>query len=986
MSSGASPNARFLSLVLPFEQADGKTCFNLHWAAPKRNGDGKFWSGRAAFTLNEFLNNVSYWGGKNYDTYICMSSQRTYDEAISNTKKTYKKARRHRADFVGIKSFVLDIDVKDKGYKTTEEAVAALGNFCAALDLPDPSAVVLSGSGGLHVYWACERPLTIEEWKPVANALAHASLKLGLKCDTQCTVDSIRILRMPGTLNHKTKTPTKVEFHSLGEHVEYEDLKSCLSEFIGLTPLGKPDNTLLDLPKLKALDGISDLSAGIDNEASEFSIQQLTATCPVIRDAVAQGGANYEEPLWRMTLSAAAFTTEGRAAAHTMSEKHAGYSKAATDDKYDQVVNAQRENNLGWPTCNKFQLSGASQCATCPLLANKKTPFHFVFEEDEPEHKNAFTPSSQGMKTDWIMPEGYSRRADGKIYKSIGDDTGSVIEVKISDYMFVDGWLQSSPWVLHFSTVTSVGKRTKIEIPFDAFSGMGGASKEFGLSGMALSDNEYKAVKDFCVNWIKRLQLEKEAVVSAVPFGWVRENGEDDGPIEGFSYGGYVWGVGKSRPAPHDDSGLFQIYSPHGSPDPWIEACKLITDQGRPALEIIVAASFAAPLMQFQGFDGVLVSGYSKETGIGKSSALDVGLAVWANPQKGKNGLDDTINSTFGKLGRLRALPVYWDEIQDPDHLKQAVKTLFKVTSGTDRQRLKSDLKMASRGSWNTMIVTCANQSLLDEIAKQNKSHTAGLARILEFEVPKVAENAKGQVELGPFSRAIHKLRQHHGCVGLTYAQFLGQNHERISHEVTARFDELRAELIAVKAERFWLVAANAILSGAAYANEIGVASFDVDGIKAFLVSTLKNMRSSVKGSIADMNNRDNIETIFTQFLNAMQTQHTITTNRMHKMAGKPPKGAIVVECDTTRLTALYVHMSKVDKFMRVSTTHLSKWLTQNDYPARPVMMALEKFFHALPVNARIGAGTSLAKGQERLYEFNMDSKDNAAYFEGFIS
>ena len=42
------------------------------------------------------------------------------------------------------------------------------------------------------------RALTREEWQPLANALAQAAKQHGLKCDTQCTIDSARVLRVPG--------------------------------------------------------------------------------------------------------------------------------------------------------------------------------------------------------------------------------------------------------------------------------------------------------------------------------------------------------------------------------------------------------------------------------------------------------------------------------------------------------------------------------------------------------------------------------------------------------------------------------------------------------------------------------------------------------------------------------------------------------------------------------------------------------------------
>lgn len=984
MSGAESQNSRFLSLVLPFEHSDGKTYFNLHWAGKRTDGKGKYWSGRCATTLNDYLRLTKIWSDKGTDVYMCMSSQSGYDERVSKQGKPYKQARRFQAEVVRLKSFFLDIDVKEGAYATQDEAISALKEFCETLELPAPSAVVKSGTGGMHVYWACERPITIEEWQPVANALAHAVIQFGLICDTQCTIDSVRILRLPGTLNHKIEPPGKVELFSLGEPVVYDQFRAALKGFEGLTPLGnKAPTDVSALPRRAKIEGPSELSAGIEGGSNEISIEQVTQVCPVVRDAYITGGKDYANPLWRMMLQVAMFTVEGSDAAHQLSFGHEDYSPEETDREYDRVVRTKIEKDLGWPQCEKIHLVGAEQCKTCPLYRNKQSPFNWINqpedEGDEPSSVAAISPPTK-IDTNCIMPEGYSRRPDGFVYKLVKDpDTGAVGELKISDYQFTDAWLQADPWVLHFTTVTRVGKKQKVEIPFDAIHQMGGPGKLFGEFGMVFSDTESKAVKEFCVAWIKRLQRERDAVVSAVPYGWV----ENEGVLEGFSYAGHVWGPGSCREAPHDDSGLFQIYSPRGALQPWVEAMEIITNQENPALETIVAASFAAPLMRFNGFEGVLVSGYGT-TGLGKTTALDVGLAVWANPQMGKNGLNDTINHTFAKLGRIKSLPIYWDEIQNDQQQRTASEMLFQLTGGKERGRQKSSLKIAVSGSWQTMMITCANVSLVDAIMKNNKSHTAGLARLFEFEVTKPA-HGKGRLDLADASRAFAKLKTNHGHVGQAYAQFLGANFERIDAETGQWFKDLSKDLGAVQEERFWVIAASQLLSGARYANEIGVANFHIDQMKQFVANTFNFLRLQVKSAPVDMSNKVNIGSVLTQYMNEMEKRHTIKTDHIHTGVGKPPKNYVHILNDVTTLDGAYVHFSRDDGLLRISISKINEWLEYKEMSARPVTKALEEQFGAKVIVARIGAGTHLVRGQERLYEIDMKARGNKSFFEDLL-
>jgi hypothetical protein len=81
----------------------------------------------------------------------------------------------------------------------TEDAIKRLRTF-----RPLPSIVVRSGSGGAHAYWPLSEPLP-----PAWAQRANRRLALGLAADINAT-DAARILRPPGTLNHKRTPPVPV--------------------------------------------------------------------------------------------------------------------------------------------------------------------------------------------------------------------------------------------------------------------------------------------------------------------------------------------------------------------------------------------------------------------------------------------------------------------------------------------------------------------------------------------------------------------------------------------------------------------------------------------------------------------------------------------------------------------------------------------------------------------------------------------------------
>jgi hypothetical protein len=83
------------------------------------------------------------------------------------------------------------------------EAIAALGRF-----RPKPAIVVRSGSGR-HAYWPLWPPLSPDHVERANRRLAAA-----LGADMAGT-DAARILRPPGTFNHKGGTPVGVELEHL---------------------------------------------------------------------------------------------------------------------------------------------------------------------------------------------------------------------------------------------------------------------------------------------------------------------------------------------------------------------------------------------------------------------------------------------------------------------------------------------------------------------------------------------------------------------------------------------------------------------------------------------------------------------------------------------------------------------------------------------------------------------------------------------------
>lgn len=971
----------YLARALPWPQAhDEPSYVNIHWTFKSEQYDRPAWSGRACQSVEQAVKAID-WALKlpeTRDVYVCLSSQREATPKVSAKGFKYLVPIRNQQNAVALKSLFLDIDIKggENGYSCMDEAVAALGRFMGDTGMPAPSMIVKSG-GGIHVYWTLASALIPAEWKPLALALAEATKKHGLKCDTQVTIDCARVLRVPDTLNRKSDPARPVQLVGPGKGYDYtvERITKVLEPYMN------PD-TVPELPPRPALPGVSELAAGIDApNSAPVNLDAVAKECGFIRDAIATGGLALSNPLWNLTTLISTFTEGGRADAHRMGKAHPGYTVESTDALFDRKEKEKSEKGLGWPACKTISGTGATACQTCKHFAAGKSPLHTArfglgvasgfgggSAGSIPGGMAAGTTSSSDL------PDGYTRLPSGVIARLVEMADGSVSPIPICEYKMVDPWLQEDSvrgLILHFDSCVERNRTRKISLPARCVNGMEmravlqeqGVMVPGGPKGLS-------NVGSFFVSWIKRLQETRDAIVTA-PFGWnVNKN---SGDVEGFVFDATLWTPTGPKISGAPDEKLARIYSPSGTASQWIKAAKMITDQKRPALDAILASAFAAPLVRFTGREGVLMSCYSSESGIGKTSALRVAQAVWANPIAGVNTLDDTHNAVVGKLTQLRSLPLYWDELKTEDDVRKFVKLIFQATGGKGKSRMGRNLELLEPGSWQTLVVLCSNDSLMDYVNTRLTTTPAGMLRVVEFVVPPPEPGSAGQIDPSDAGMTLAALNDHHGHVGREYAKWLGENFQKVEKEVADYNRVLGQEVSTAQEERYWIALMTTCLMGAKYANELGVTEFDLTALKLFFVELLDKMRNYKRFEhTGDMSRDVNISDLFSQFTTSMRARHTLKTNKIHVGRGKPAVNSIKVLGDTSRLDAIYVHVGMEDKLMRFSNFKFREWLTEKGFPRHVVITALQKEMGARYVNGRLGAGTDLVGGTEYLWEIDL--------------
>jgi hypothetical protein len=510
----------FLARVLP--PPDGKLWFSAILQSKK--GDEKFMWGRAFRTHDELVSFAMEQAQRKSEVYFTCAAQHTALEAKSAGGNPYMKPQRVAHNCVGFKSLWMDVDLKGDG-TWDEQARAALESLTEMISrnsLPRPTVFVRSGNG-LHVYWTFNAPVEATVWKQMAESLKQVALNHGLAgFDPVCTADAARILRVPGTFNWKDPAqgkPVQV-IGSRAEDIDPDVMAEALAPFF-----------VMPAPSAPILQpGFGDLAGGLTVEARPVELAAVLPNCEVLREAVATGGKDFEEPLWYQTLRAASYAENGEMWAHVMSKGHPSYSEAETAKKFDYAVD---QKTTGWPKCATFSQHRPSMCARCPKFQQGKSPLN---------HR-VIVVAGKPVSND-ELPEPYSRNEQGLIVVPVmskgDDDTEIFTPVPVWDYAPHSATLTEIQGKLHLTfkaeiPKTQAGSRTQsVQVPVEVMNDAKKVTEALGRSHVLVTEEYKLRLVRFLMSWTKKLQAEGE-VIKRHAFGWC----EADGKIEGFSYGGY---------------------------------------------------------------------------------------------------------------------------------------------------------------------------------------------------------------------------------------------------------------------------------------------------------------------------------------------------------------------------------------------------------------------------------------------------------------
>lgn len=276
--------------------------------------------------------------------------------------------KRGEADTVGsMPGTWLDVDVLSAGAhaqvrlpRSREQALQWLNS----LDLP-PTAIVDTGHG-LHAYWLFDKPYQIDsqdnrafaqklarDWQSALLSKARAE---GWHLDN--TADLARVLRPPGTLNHKLvgsgetePRPVKLLHAQVQNRYSVEQIRRHTED-------------------VAAQSDAADDQTGTEIDQAPADLGRIVEGCAFLRHA-RDDAATLPEPAWLAMLSIVGRTENGTKVAHEWSRPYPRYSASETDAKFEAALSKAGP----WTCATIREKAGAEEyCAKCPYSGRIKSP------------------------------------------------------------------------------------------------------------------------------------------------------------------------------------------------------------------------------------------------------------------------------------------------------------------------------------------------------------------------------------------------------------------------------------------------------------------------------------------------------------------------------------------------------------------------------------------------------------------------------------
>lgn len=845
-----------------------------------------------------------------YKEPFVLSATEKYDNG-----KPKKKWREHtNARFV--KSLWVDMDCgPSKEYPDQKAALADIVRFCKEANVPRP--LLVNSGNGVHCYWVFDKEVTAEQWKRIANMWRCVLDHFNVKHDSQCTTDVARILRPVGSLNRKRETK---EVKVIGAVPPAVPVAEMVGRLVNLIKTHNITVTSSPVARARPVADNSDLGGGMDYPPS--SAHQIAQHCAQVREFRDTLG-NVSEPQWYAMLGLLKHTVENDAVCHEWSAGHPNYDFAATQNKINQWA-------LGPTTCERFKALNPNGCDGCAHAKKVSSPIQLgtvvpdskeIVEEDEGTGEVEQIPKIPRHMSERFVWTGnnlcvFNRAEDGVIEHV----PFSAMYLYPKQYSRNIANKMDMTWVLR----ERPGRYREFEIPGEVI-GVGGRdlSAKLGQQGVVCSPGGKKAMEQYITEWFNVMRGTVDEVAAYTTFGWHKDE---------FLLGDTLFKPdgSQTRVRVQGDAERFvDAFQPTGSLQEWVDNVDTLYNRpGHEQFQWMMATGFGAPLVRLMGgIAGCIINSYSSESGLGKSTAGMVGLAMYGNPQRlmlAKN--QATTKGLFAYLGVMHSLPVLLDEVTNTKGYEFS-DLVYTFSNGTGRVGAQSDGSLrANVYGWNTIMVSTSNRAVQPTIAAAKVNATPEIARVFEYKFVR----APGQLPKLEADDLIPELMANCGHAGRVFLAYVVQNQEDVKRLLSKTRKIINQRANVQQDERFWLAGMTAIMTGLMIAKKLGLVKFDLASLLDWALRQVNSMRAFVGETETDVIDQ------FGVMLNEMATGFLVTDKEGDARANEAR--ATVLHSPRGELIGRVVAASNT-LYLPVSV--LRKWCSENQADYREMTSAL---------------------------------------------
>lgn len=866
----------------------------------------------------------------------------------------YDDVSREAENVQEMRSFFMDLDCgvhlktgKPKEFPTQMDAIAALRKFCKTNRLPRPTMV--SSGYGVHVYWPLTAPVAYTDWFPVAEKLKALAKAQGFNADPNVTSDAARVLRVPGTRNHKSDTPAPVSVLGVEPHlaVDFDTFSALLSNVV--IP-AKPKN-FVPAPQTSAL-----MNALMGSrEASFRTILEKTARgngCSQLKYII-ENRTSLSEPMWRAGLSIAKFCSDSAKAARIISEGHPDYDADETAAKMERIK--------GPYLCTSFDEYNPGGCAHCQFNGKIKSPISLgnYIKEAEPEDNVVEVPAEEPEAPPVRIvipeyPEPYFRGAHGGVYMRVRDEDGEMSERLIwnTDIYVVRRLTdpEQGEVVEMRHHLPRDGVRTFV-VPLYVVTSKEEFRKALAAQGVAAINKEVDALMAYTQTWVKELQYTTQADNAHRQFGWTSD-------MKGFVLGDRVIFADRiEHNAPSASTReLMSCFTPGGDIDGWREAVAFYNKPGFELHQFMVCAGFGSVLMRFMPVNAALIHIWSKESGFGKTHALYAALSIWGDPAMLLLKEDDTGNSRMNRADVMHSLPVCMDEITNI-HPREGSDLIYKITGGRQRNRMSSNGNTERyRGDpWNLIFLSSANTSLIDKVAMAKAMPKAEAQRVLEIETTRLFTQKSDKELTDAFSK---QLQSNYGHAGVIFVEYVLNHMQEVKLLVETVQKQIDRAANLGPENRFWSAAAASSIAAAVICSHLKLLPYNVKALREYVVQRILQDNKTASSDML----LDPMELVTTytyeNWGRILQIKSTLDMRGAHNSTKAIDD--LVVPDQQPRTSDMVGRYETDLKRLYLLPKPFKEWLAEQQINYNSVVSDLKKGFGARKVKMRLTKGTKM--------------------------